>query len=605
MTLASRDRHARDRAVLPARIPSRLRSRIADELTIADSNAASSHEMAVRCLSFYIPGALMVLFAMILPNPGVVRLPLGLAIGLAVVVMGIIWQWGSRMSVGYYVFLVFLGSLLICWCGHFGGAGGLPITFLYVFCPIYSFYFFNSTLGVIQLGVVAAEVFFFPPPGGGPVFTLLILGTCAVAAVWTKSALDQIRKLARTDALTGLPNRRAWDDIFRVSLAVAERRREAICLVMVDLDHFKIFNDEQGHQAGDQLLQAMAKAWHDSLRAGDLVARYGGEEFVFLFHDCDLQSALLVVERLRLHIPRGQTCSAGVAEWDGKELSEVLLHRADAALFEAKRQGRNRTTIAPAPDAGDDTSAVGSASRWAGRVVEVLAQKRIDVAFQPVVDLMDRRITGYEALARPLGFEHRDSVEGFFVAASRMGKLSELDNLCRRSALETAGNFSHGMLLFVNISVTALVDPQFGALRMANLAMEMGHEPGDVVLEISERETVTNLDLLAKVVNSYRDAGFRFALDDVGDGHSTLEGLATVMPDFVKLAMNFTWNTEQRGPQAAVSSIVVFAKSTGAQVIAEGIEDEETARRLIGLGIGLGQGYHLGRPEPLPQQYRS
>ena len=100
----------------------------------------------MRCLSFYITGAVMVAFAMILPNPGVDRLPLGLAIGLAILVMGIIRRWGDRLLVGHYVLLVFLGSILICWCGHFGGAGGVPITFFYVFCPIYSFYFFSSVL---------------------------------------------------------------------------------------------------------------------------------------------------------------------------------------------------------------------------------------------------------------------------------------------------------------------------------------------------------------------------------------------------------------------------------------------------------------------------
>jgi len=590
---------------LTTRITSRLRSRLADDLSIADANAHSSHEMAVRCLSFYIPGALMVLFAMVLPNPGVVRLPLALSIAFAVVVMGIIWRWGARLAVGYYVFLVFLGSILICICGHFGGAGGLPITFLYVFCPIYSFYFFSSALGVAQLVVVAVEVIAVPPPGNGPVYTLLILGTCAVAAVWTKSALDQIRKLARTDALTALPNRRAWEDIFRLSLGLAHRHQDSICLVMVDLDHFKVFNDEQGHQAGDQLLQAMAKAWQGSLRAGDVVARYGGEEFVFLFQGCTLEAALPVVERLRLHIPRGQTCSAGVAEWDGKELPEVLLHRADAALFESKRSGRNRTTVAPAPQAGEDTSALGSASRWAGRVVEILSQRQIDIAFQPVMDLSGRSILGYEALARPLGFLHLDSVEGFFVAASRMGKLAELDNLCRRSALEVTGHYPDDMLLFINISVTALVDPQFGPDQLAAMVRRTGHKPPGVVLEISERETVTNLDQLREVVNSYRDVGFKFALDDVGYGHSTLEGLATTMPDFVKLAMTFTWNINQPGPRAAVSSIVVFAAATGAQVIAEGIEDEETALHLVELGVELGQGYHLGRPQPLPAEYRT
>ena len=164
--------------------------------------------------------------------------------------------------------------------------------------------------------------------------------------------LDAALNLARTDPLTGLANRRGLDAEAPRELARAVRRNYSVCAVMLDVDRFKAFNDSHGHQAGDVLLKELAAAWLRQLRETDLlgrdalVARYGGEEFVVLLPDCDLRQAPAIVARLRGAMPRGQTCSAGVARWDRTESSPELLARADAALYEAKRSGRNQTTLA-------------------------------------------------------------------------------------------------------------------------------------------------------------------------------------------------------------------------------------------------------------------
>jgi diguanylate cyclase (GGDEF)-like protein len=115
---------------------------------------------------------------------------------------------------------------------------------------------------------------------------------------------------------------------------------------MVDLDHFKEFNDEHGHQAGDRLLKQLASVWRDELRPTDVLARYGGEEFVLLLPNCPLDRARQVIERLRETIPADETCSAGIAMWDGEETPEALVSRADSALYRAKREGRNRSVLA-------------------------------------------------------------------------------------------------------------------------------------------------------------------------------------------------------------------------------------------------------------------
>jgi diguanylate cyclase (GGDEF)-like protein len=167
-----------------------------------------------------------------------------------------------------------------------------------------------------------------------------------------RQRLGQVRKLARTDALTGLPNRRSADEELPRELARARRHEAPVCAVMLDLDHFKKFNDAMGHQAGDRLLKDTADAWRGTLRDTDyvafygFVARYGGEEFVVVLPDCDLEQALSVVKRLRASMPGGLTSSAGVACWDRAESAEGLIARADAALYRAKHAGRDRAVAA-------------------------------------------------------------------------------------------------------------------------------------------------------------------------------------------------------------------------------------------------------------------
>jgi diguanylate cyclase (GGDEF)-like protein/PAS domain S-box-containing protein len=158
--------------------------------------------------------------------------------------------------------------------------------------------------------------------------------------------LAKVEAMARTDVLTGLPNRRAWDEELRRELARAKRQGHALAVVMLDLDHFKAFNDTHGHQAGDGVLAELGAAWRAELRVSDLVARYGGEEFAALLPACPPDEAIAAIERLRLVLPAAQTCSAGVAYWDGAESAEALIGRADLALYDAKRAGRDRVVTA-------------------------------------------------------------------------------------------------------------------------------------------------------------------------------------------------------------------------------------------------------------------
>jgi diguanylate cyclase len=156
----------------------------------------------------------------------------------------------------------------------------------------------------------------------------------------------QLSQLTRVDELTGLPNRRAWSAELPTTIERARRDQVALSIALLDLDHFKRFNDEYGHQAGDRLLKTATAAWCTKLRAVDQLARYGGEEFIVLLPGATAELATGVLERLRGATPAGQTFSAGVATWDGNETSEELIARADRALYQAKDAGRDRILAA-------------------------------------------------------------------------------------------------------------------------------------------------------------------------------------------------------------------------------------------------------------------
>ena len=154
--------------------------------------------------------------------------------------------------------------------------------------------------------------------------------------------LAQVRDMARCDALTGLPNRRALEERLPTEMARARRSRSPLCVALVDVDHFKVYNDTHGHLAGDEVLRACAKAWDSTLRAEDAIARFGGEEFLVLLPDTSPEEAAEIVGRLRERTPMRQTCSAGLACWDYVESIDELLGRADQALYLAKAGGRDQ-----------------------------------------------------------------------------------------------------------------------------------------------------------------------------------------------------------------------------------------------------------------------
>ncbi|GAC1333240.1 MAG: hypothetical protein NVSMB17_13410 [Candidatus Dormibacteria bacterium] len=414
---------------------------------------------------------------------------------------------------------------------------------------------------------------------------------------------EEARAQSLTDPLTHLPNRRAFDDRLAEELKRSQRHDRPLSLVLLDIDHFKVYNDAHGHTAGDDILRRLGSALQDRLlRQTDVAFRYGGEEFAVIMPEATAAQAEAVMARVHTmlaeepmplgeHQPGGfLTISAGISCRAHAGDDEVnLVESADLALFAAKQSGRNRTLVF-------ESEMSASLTNWTRVLPGIIEAGSVHAVYQPIVRLEDGVVVAYEALARPDGRDAATNVEGMFAAAQRIGSLHDLDWLCFRACIGDAGELEPGQELFVNITLAALLDstrdPEYVELAL----QAAGRSTREVVFEISEREAITDKQRLARILRSYRELGFRFALDDVGEGHSTFELLAAAEPEYVKIARSLVLDVEGMGSIGTIRALVEFARATGATVVAEGIEDNALGQRMRTLGVGLGQGYGLGRP---------
>jgi len=408
-----------------------------------------------------------------------------------------------------------------------------------------------------------------------------------------REAEQALATMAATDPLTDLPNRRE----FERRLQAVGRRRFAV--LAIDLDNLKALNDGYGHETGDEALRITARVLRHGLREGDMVARVGGDEFAALLPDMTEPEAAAAAERLRtgMHgvaLRRGVArISVGVAAGEGGADPSVVWMAADEALYAAKAAGRDRCEVA---DGRRTAGRRRGASGWGQVLEELVADRAVLSVYQPVVDLATGETVGFEALGRPSGGDLDGEVETLFTAAERLGYGRDLDWLCRRAALRDSRCLPAGATLFVNVGVSSLLDPVHDVDQMLLLLSWAGRNPADVVLEITEREAVLDVGRLAEVLEAYRVHGFRFAVDDVGEGHSTLETLAAAVPEYIKISGRLTRSAAAVGPRSAIRAIVAFAAQSRARVIAEGIESAADRRLMGELGVELGQGFALQRP---------
>ncbi len=430
--------------------------------------------------------------------------------------------------------------------------------------------------------------------GGGGVF--YVVGGRALLR-------DHRRALQRAtrDGLTDLPNQRAFQDELPQAVASAARYQDPLALVALDVDDFKFINDRRGHPYGDAVLRRVAEVLREA-RPGDRPYRIGGDEFALLLAHTDSDGARTLARRLsRSFKDAGIEVSIGVSATRPGQHADTLRAEADAALYEAKRQGGNRS--AHFDDIRERVVVTTSEKKEAVRAL--IDEGHIETVFQPIWDFAEETLLGVEALMRPdPSYGLSGSAEAFDVA-EQLGRVHQLDVLCVEHALRAVGELKDGVLLFINLSPQTLdLDAARGDwVRQAVEAA--GLPPSRVVIEVTERFGGRTAAVV-KCLQRLRKQGFQIALDNVGTGNSGLEMLRKVDADFVKLDPSIVIAAPtDPSARAVLLAMATFARQTGSFVIAEGVEDADTLQFLRGIDmrdlhidtiIQGGQGGELGSP---------
>jgi diguanylate cyclase (GGDEF)-like protein len=410
-----------------------------------------------------------------------------------------------------------------------------------------------------------------------------------------------VLRRATRDGLTDLPNRRAFQDEFPQAVASAVRYQDPLALALLDVDDFKLINDSHGHPHGDAVLKRVADVLREA-RPGDRPYRIGGDEFALLLAHTDAEGARVLVRRLSRELAEaGIEASIGVSGLRPGLQAEALRAEADSALYEAKRQGGNRATHF----ADIREHVVVASPRKKEAVRRLVEEGRLTTVFQPIWNLEQETLLGIEALTRPDPSYGLSGPAEAFDIAEQIGRVRQLDVLCVESALRSAPELEPGVLLFVNLSPLTLdLDAEADAW-LAPLAEQAGLRPEAIVVEVTERFG-GRTPAVVRRLERLRRQGFKTALDDVGTGNSGLEMLRRIDAEFVKLDRSIvTAAATEPGARAVLMAMATFARQTGAFVIAEGIEDEDTLAFLRGLDdrdlssdtiVQGGQGFGLGRP---------
>ncbi|KAB2325282.1 bifunctional diguanylate cyclase/phosphodiesterase [Betaproteobacteria bacterium SCN1] len=469
----------------------------------------------------------------------------------------------------------------------------------------------------IVVGNTAPWVLAFLRRRAGTMVDPVDIAYMELIADWLGNALQQsaqtdlLQRMALTDTLTGLPNRRAAEERLQKEKARIPRDGQGFAIALIDLDHFKSINDRYGHAVGDEVLKAVAHRFEKGLREGDWVARWGGEEFLFVLHGSSAEEASSIIKRLADQVRDmpvrtsvgniALSFSAGVAAYGkGDGGIEPVLETIDQALYRAKADGRDQVRL------------VGQAGPQLNGLClrEALAQDRVRYAAQLIVDLQTGEAVADEALARILT-PQGEMVEAlrFVDIAEGLGLMAEIDswvimNVMQRCAARMAAGGSPDFAHFVNVS------PQFLARRdlveqMLAGAMEHCKRCGvtlgpvkPLVLELTERQRVTSLERLRADLQPLIDFGFRLALDDFGSGYSSYLYLANLPVSFLKIeGWLVTHMRQDRKIAGIVESLAGFARKEGMRTVAEHVEDPETAHILADMGVDYAQGWHFGRPQ--------
>jgi len=409
--------------------------------------------------------------------------------------------------------------------------------------------------------------------------------------------------LAFTDPLTGLGNQRRFVD--KVERLKAERAEDPapFAIGIVDLDGFKPINDLFGRRAGDHILMQVAMRLRAAMDQQSTVTRLGADEFGVLLpmtfsEQAADQQAQMLIEILSAPYDVGDrtarlSASVGCALYFGDQSAEDLISKAETALYHAKRSGRGRVVVY--------THQMEEAAKRVTRIEQALrravAAGEVEPHFQPIVDLRTRDSIGFEALARWTDQDLGVVPPNVFIPiAEERGIIGALSQLALRKATLAARDWPEHLFLSFNLSPSQLVDQNTG-LHIQSILAETGFDPHRLEIEITETGMMTDPISAEKIVDDLRAVGIRISLDDFGTGQSSLGRLRDFHFDKLKIDRAFVASIlEDRPSQHIIRAILAMCDGLGMEVVAEGIEEEAQASRLIQFGCGGGQGYLFGRP---------
>jgi diguanylate cyclase (GGDEF)-like protein len=429
------------------------------------------------------------------------------------------------------------------------------------------------------------------------------------------TARQQIFFLTNHDALTGLPNRKALEERLESALATAKSQGSTHALLYVDIDYFHRINDSYGHLAGDELLRGLVPVMQATLREGELLARIGGDEFAVLLENCSAEFAQSAATQVR------DAVQAWQFEWNEKAFQvgvsvgvvaitrlapslSAILSEADTACFTAKEQGRNR--VFAFHDASSSQYMRQTSRGWLKRINDALTEGAFTLLYQPIVPIDAPHLVGVprvEALLRmsetggelilPMSFipvaERYDlmrTIDRWVVERA----FADFKRIAKHRDDPAPAEFS------INLSGHTLSSPDFAGFMKEKFA-ESGIPPQSIYFEITETAAIANVERARALIESLRAMGVRFLLDDFGSGLSSFNYLKHFPVDGIKIDGLFVKGIAKNYlDYALVESIHKIGTSLGLQTIAEYVETEDIARKLVQIGITLGQGFYLSPP---------